>query len=191
MLLLDEPTNDLDRRGLELVVEFVQGHRGPVLVASHDRAFLDRVATDVLELDHVQQRIGHYTGSYSDYVAARELARAQAWAAYEGYADARDALVDQARQRQEWAAKGHRAVQSGAEADKHLRERDKARADKQLGKAARLRRAVDRLDEVEQPRKEWQLRYTITEGQPVRRGGRDAGRGRGRRGATSCSARSA
>ena len=127
-MLLDEPTNDLDRRGLELVVEFVLGHRGPVLVASHDRAFLDRVATDVLELDHVQQRIGYYTGTYSDYVAARDLARTQAWAAYEGYADARDALVDQARQRQEWAAKGHRAVRSGAEADKHLRERDKARA---------------------------------------------------------------
>ena len=166
VLLLDEPTNDLDRRGLELVVEFVLGHRGPVLVASHDRAFLDRVATDVLELDHVQQRIGYYTGTYSDYVAARDLARAQAWAAYEGYADARDALVDQARQRQEWAAKGHRAVRSGAEADKHLRERDKARADKQQGKAARLRRAVTRLEEVEQPRKEWQLRYAITEGQP-------------------------
>ena len=166
VLLLDEPTNDLDRRGLELVVEFVLGHRGPVLVASHDRAFLDRVATDVLELDHVQQRIGYYTGTYSDYVAARDLARAQAWAAYEGYADARDALVDQARQRQEWAAKGHRAVRSGAEADKHLRERDKARADRQQGKAGRLRRAVTRLEEVEQPRKEWQLRYTITEGQP-------------------------
>ena len=166
VLLLDEPTNDLDRRGLELVVEFVLGHGGPVLVASHDRAFLDRVATDVLELDHVQQRIGYYTGTYSDYVAARDLARAQAWAAYEGYADARDALVDQARQRQEWAAKGHRAVRSGAEADKHLRERDKARADKQQSKAGRLRRAVTRLEEVEQPRKEWQLRYSISEGQP-------------------------
>ena len=166
VLLLDEPTNDLDARGSALVVEFVRGHRGPVLVASHDRAFLDRVATGVLELDVAQQRVGHYTGSYSDYVAARALARAQAWAAYEGYADARDALVDQARQRQEWAAKGHRAVRSGAEADKHLRERDKARADKQQGKAARLRRAVDRLEEVDQPRKEWQLRYAITEGPP-------------------------
>ncbi len=57
-------------------------------------------------------------------------------------------------------------MRSGAEADKHLRERDKARADKQQGKAARLRRAVDRLDEVDQPRKEWQLRYAITEGPP-------------------------
>ena len=166
VLLLDEPTNDLDRRGQELVVDFIRSHRGPVLVTSHDRAFLDRVATGVVELDWTQQRIGHYTGSYTDYVAARELARAQAWDAYAGYADARDALVDQASQRQEWGAKGHRAIRSGAEPDKHLRERDKARADKQQGKAARLRRAVDRLDAVEQPRKEWQLRYAITEGQP-------------------------
>ncbi|MGI8645792.1 MAG: ATP-binding cassette domain-containing protein [Nocardioides sp.] len=165
MLLLDEPTNDLDRRGQELVVDFIRSHRGPVLVTSHDREFLDRVATGVVELDVSQQRIGHYSGSYTDYVAARELARAQAWDAYAGYAASRDALVDQARQRQDWAAKGHRAVRSGAEPDKHLRERDKARADKQQGKAARLRRAVDRLEVVEQPRREWQLRYAINEGQ--------------------------
>ena len=41
VLLLDEPTNDLDERGRELMVEFVGAHSGPVLVASHDRGFLD------------------------------------------------------------------------------------------------------------------------------------------------------
>jgi len=164
VLLLDEPTNDLDARGIEAMVDFVGSHRGPVMVASHHRAFLDRVATRVVELDLVQQRIGHYPGGWSDYAAARELERAQEWEAYHGYAAARDTLVDQSRQRQEWAAKGHRAVKSGAESDKHLRERDKARADKQAGKAARLRHAVDRLEVVEQPRKEWHLRYAITEG---------------------------
>jgi ATPase subunit of ABC transporter with duplicated ATPase domains len=166
VLLLDEPTNDLDARGLGLVTEFVRGQPGPVLICSHDRAFLDRVATSVVELDPAQQRIGHYAGGWSDYAAARALERAQERAAYDAFAATRDSLVDQSRQRQDWGDRGRRAVRRGDEPDKHLRERDKARADRQLGKAARLRRAVDRLDEVEQPRKEWQLRYAITEGPP-------------------------
>ena len=93
VLLLDEPTNNLDARGLELMADFVQSHTGPVLIASHDRAFLDAVTTSVVELDLHQQRIGHYTGSYSDFVAQRARRRAQAWEAYEGYAGERDSLV--------------------------------------------------------------------------------------------------
>ncbi|WP_248582544.1 ABC-F family ATP-binding cassette domain-containing protein [Nocardioides sp. InS609-2] len=166
VLLLDEPTNNLDRRGLELMADFVTSHDGPVLIASHDRAFLDRVVTSVVELDLHQQSIAHHPGGWSDFVAAKEAARARAWADYEKYADARDSLVTQSRQRRAWAEKGLLAVKRGDERDKHLRERDKARADRQGAKASRLRDAVDRLDGVEQPRKEWQLRYQLTSGPP-------------------------
>ena len=166
VLLLDEPTNNLDSRGLDLMADFVRSHEGPVLIASHDRAFLDRVTTSVVELDLHQQRIGHYTGNYSEFVAQRSLARAQAWASYEGYAAERDSLIAQSRQRREWAEKGRRNVARGAEPDKHIREKHLARADRQAAKGARLERAADRLEAVEQPRKEWQLRYTITQGRP-------------------------
>jgi len=166
VLLLDEPTNDLDARGLDLMADFVQSHTGPVLIASHDRAFLDSVATSVVELDLAQDRIGHYTGSWSDYVAQRALDRAHAWEAYEGYAAERDSLLAQSRQRRDWAARGRRNVAMGKEPDKHLRERHKARADRQAAKGARLERAAERLDAIDAPRKEWQLRYTITEGRP-------------------------
>ena len=166
VLLLDEPTNNLDARGLDLMAEFVRSHEGPVLIASHDRAFLDRVTTSVVELDLHQQRIGHYTGTYSDFVAQRALGRAQAWEAYEEYASHRDALVAQSRQRHEWAEKGRRNVANGAEPDKHIREKHRARADRQAAKGARLERAAGRLEAVDQPRKEWQLRYAITEGRP-------------------------
>lgn len=166
VLLLDEPTNNLDDRGLALVSEFVDSHRGPVLVASHDRAFLDRVVTSVVELDLHQQSIAHHPGGWSDFVAARDAARARARADYEQYAGTRDALVAQARQRRDWAERGRRAVKRGDEPDKHLRERDRARADRQGAKAARVGAAVDRLDVVEQPRKEWQLRYALAAGAP-------------------------
>jgi len=164
VLLLDEPTNDLDARGLALVVEFVTAHRGPVLIASHDRAFLDRVATHVVELDLPQQRIAHYAGGWSEYVAARDLARRQAHESFERYAAERDHLLAQARRREIWAEKGHRAVAIGGEPDKHQREKFRARADRQSAKAARVKRAVDRLPEVQQPRKKWQLRYSISAG---------------------------
>ncbi len=166
LLLLDEPTNDLDARGLALMADFVTGHTGPVLVASHDRAFLDRVATSVVELDLPQQRIGYYDGNYSAYVAARELDRRHAQEAFEEYAGSRDRLDAQARQRADWADQGRRNVARGLEPDKHQREKFKARADRQGARSARLRRAGDRLEAVEQPRKEWELRYSISAGSP-------------------------
>ena len=164
VLLLDEPTNNLDARGLELVAEFVTAHDGPVLVASHDRAFLDQVVTNVVELDLPQQRIGHYKGHYSDFVASRDLARRQARQAFEEYAGSRDQLLAQSRQRADWADKGLRNIARSGETDKHVREKHKARADRQAWKAARLRRPVDRLDVVAQPRKEWELHYSIDSG---------------------------
>ncbi len=166
VLLLDEPTNNLDARGLELVAQFVRSHVGPVLVASHDRHFLDEVATDVVELDLPQQQVRHYSGGWSEFVAERTLRRAQAWDAYEEYADTRDSLVAQAKQRQAWAARGRSGPKATSEPDKYIREKHRARADRQAAKGARLERAAERLAVVEQPRKEWQLRYAITEGRP-------------------------
>ncbi len=166
VLLLDEPTNNLDGRGLELMADFVTSHPGPVLIASHDRGFLDRVVTSVVELDLHQQSVSRHPGGWSDHVAAKEATRARAEADYGRYADARDSLVTQSRQRRDWAEKGRSAVKRGDEPDKNLRERDRARADRQGARAARLRDAVDRLAVVEQPRKEWQLRYRLSAGRP-------------------------
>ncbi|MEP7331890.1 MAG: ABC-F family ATP-binding cassette domain-containing protein [Terracoccus sp.] len=166
VLLLDEPTNNLDARGLRLVAAFVRSHPGPVLVASHDRDWLDEVTTSVVELDLPQQRIGHYTGGYRDFVAQRTVARAQAWEAYSDYATERDGLQTQSRQHHGWADRGRRNVAQGAEPDKHIREKHRARADRQDARGARIERAADRLVAVEQPRKEWRLRYAIAEGRP-------------------------
>lgn len=166
LLLLDEPTNNLDARGLEALTEFVRTLRAPVLIASHDRGFLDAVATSVLELDETQQQVNHYTGGWSDYRAARQRAREQAEAAYDSYTDTRDALVEQARRKTEWARAGRAKAAKlgpGMKLEKKYRE-DRARRMDQ--RAARVRDAVERLDEVEQPRKEWQLRYSITEAAP-------------------------
>ncbi len=166
VLLLDEPTNNLDAPGLAALTEFVQGLGTPVLLASHDRAFLDAVATSVLELDEVQQQVTRYAGGWSDYRAAKERARQQADRAYTDFADHRAALVAQARRKTEWARMGRAKsarLGPGMQLEKKWRE-DRARRMDQ--RAARVRDAADRLDEVEQPRKEWQLQFAITQAPP-------------------------
>jgi ATPase subunit of ABC transporter with duplicated ATPase domains len=166
LLLLDEPTNDLDDAGLALMTAFVRTHPSPVLIASHDRAFLDDVATQVLELDLHQARIGHYAGGWSAYREARALDRAHAWEDWEAFSEQKGALESQARRRAEWAAKGRAAVGRSGETDKFIRQRKKERADAQGARAATTRRAIERLEEVEQPRKEWELRYSIRQAPP-------------------------
>jgi len=70
LLVLDEPTNDLDLETLELLEEMLANYPGTVLVVSHDRDFLDRVATSVLRAEG-DGRFVEYTGGYSDMVAQR------------------------------------------------------------------------------------------------------------------------
>ena len=166
VLLLDEPTNNLDADGLAALTEFVRGLRSPVLVASHDRAFLDAVATSVLELDEAQQQVNHYPGGWTEYRTAKALARRRAEEEFAAYVDRRDALLDQARRKTEWARAGRAKsarLGPGMKLEKKYRE-DRARRMDQ--RAARVRDAAERLEEVEQPRKEWDLRYTISEAAP-------------------------
>ena len=70
LLVLDEPTNDLDLETLDLLEEVLSGYGGTVLVASHDRDFLDRVATSVIVAEG-GGRWQEYAGGYSDMVAQR------------------------------------------------------------------------------------------------------------------------
>lgn len=82
VFLLDEPTNDLDEEGLSMVEAFVRNDTRTFLIVSHDRAFLDRVATRILEIDTYTHAVIPYDGGYSAYAAARDARIARAWSAY-------------------------------------------------------------------------------------------------------------
>jgi ATPase subunit of ABC transporter with duplicated ATPase domains len=73
--LLDEPTNDLDFAGLELLERFLTSVDAGVVVVSHDRAFLDRTVSRILELGSGTQRAREFVGGWSDYEATRERVR--------------------------------------------------------------------------------------------------------------------
>ncbi len=77
LLVFDEPTNDLDLQTLSALEELLCGYEGSVLVVTHDRAFLDRVATSILAFERRPEAgapasVTRYAGGYQDYVAQRE-----------------------------------------------------------------------------------------------------------------------
>jgi ATP-binding cassette subfamily F protein uup len=76
LLLLDEPTNDLDISTLGALEEMLVDWPGCALVVTHDRYFLNRIATSVLAFERGKSEVLHYGGGYDDYRAARALAEA-------------------------------------------------------------------------------------------------------------------
>jgi len=163
VLLLDEPTNDLDLDGLARLERFVAEARSGIVVVSHDREFLARTVTRVVELDLAQQLVRVHDGGYESYLAEREVARRHAREQYEEYADTRGELEARARMQRNWMAKGVRNAvrKAGSEPDKNIRAHMRATSEKQAAKARITEKRIERLEEVDEPRKEWELRMTI------------------------------
>ncbi|GGW23720.1 ABC transporter ATP-binding protein [Streptomyces xantholiticus] len=162
VFLLDEPTNDLDLDGLERLETFVQGLRAGTVVVSHDREFLTRTVTKVLELDLAQQQVTLYGGGYQAYLDERERARRHAREEFDEYADKKAALEGRAQMQRNWMDKGVKnARRKATDNDKIGRKMRSEASEKQAAKARQTQRMIERLDVVDEPRKEWELRMEI------------------------------
>ncbi|WP_019632133.1 ABC-F family ATP-binding cassette domain-containing protein [Actinomadura atramentaria] len=162
VFLLDEPTNDLDLDGLDRLEKFVTGLRAGTVVVSHDREFLARTVTKVLELDLAQRQINLFGGGYDAYLEEREVARRHAREDYEEYADRKAALEARARTQRNWMDKGVRnARRKSTDNDKAGRKFRAEATEKQASKVRQSERAIERLEAVAEPRKEWELRMEI------------------------------
>ncbi|MFF5474042.1 ABC-F family ATP-binding cassette domain-containing protein [Streptomyces achromogenes] len=162
VFLLDEPTNDLDLDGLERLERFVTGLRAGTVVVSHDREFLARTVTKVLELDLAQRQINLYGGGYAAYLEEREVARRHARDEYEEYADKKSALQERAQTQRSWMDKGVKnARRKAGDNDKIGRKFRSEASEKQAAKARQTQRMIERLEVVEEPRKEWELHMEI------------------------------
>ena len=160
--LLDEPTNDLDDEGLELLEGFVADLEAPVVVVSHDREFLARTVTSVVEIDRSLERVTTYGGGYESYLDERSVARRRAREAYEDYAGRRAELEARARMQRAWMEKGVRnARRKQRDNDKIGRKFRTEQTEKQAAKARQSERALERLETVVEPRKEWVLQFEI------------------------------
>ena len=160
--LLDEPTNDLDLDGLERLETFVRDLRGGVVLVSHDREFLARSVTRVLELDLAQNTTTVYGGGYESYLDEREVARRHWREQYDEFADKKADLVARARVQREWSSQGVRnAIRKAPDNDKIRRRAATESSEKQAQKVRQMESRIARLEEVVEPRKEWTLEFTI------------------------------
>ncbi len=182
--LLDEPTNDLDLDGLDRLEAWLLGLDAAVVLVSHDRTFLERTVTAVVELDEFSHRASWYGGGWHAYLEERETARRHARQRYEEYDTKRRGLASRAQREREWATQGlSKAKKQPSDNDKNSRAFKVNQTEQLAGRAARTQRAMERLDVVEAPREPWQLHLSVAsagrsgdvvaelEGVVVRRGG--------------------
>ena len=146
VFLLDEPTNDLDFDGLARLERFVDDVAGAVVVVSHDRDFLDRTVTRVVELDEWKRGAREYTGGWSAYERTRELERNRQYAAYETYTSEKERLEAQLHRMQEWERRGY------GQGRKKKKTKDVKSA---------IGGRVERLEQAEKPYEPWDLRLAL------------------------------
>jgi ATPase subunit of ABC transporter with duplicated ATPase domains len=162
VLLLDEPTNNLDFDGLHRLERFLAGEARPVVLVSHDRAFLSATTTRIAELDLHARRLSEYGGGYDAYVEERRRRREQAYADYDEARAERARLEEAARQKREWAAsrRGERRTDN----DKALAGRRKERATAGATRAKAIERRLERLGDPGKPWEGWDLRLSLQAG---------------------------
>jgi ATPase subunit of ABC transporter with duplicated ATPase domains len=136
--LLDEPTNDLDFEGLESIEQFVLGLGGGALIVSHDRAFLARTVTSVLEIDPRTRQSSLYGGGWAAYLEEKALAAGHREEAYNKYRRHREELTRRSQRERQWATSGTSRERS-APRDKDKMQRD-FRVNRTEQLAARARR---------------------------------------------------
>jgi ATPase subunit of ABC transporter with duplicated ATPase domains len=154
VFLLDEPTNDLDFEGLDVLETFLSSLRGAAVIVSHDRDFLDRTVTRIVELDEGSRRAIEYAGGWREYEAARERERADRYRRFEQSQERRrelDALLH--------ARRGQ--ARSGGSLAKRTGGADRRGTRALRSKVRQAERALERLEHVEKPFEPWELRLEL------------------------------
>ncbi len=158
VLLLDEPTNHLDMPGLAWLESVIRSYPGTVLVVSHDRHFLDAVATRILELRDGSLR--SYPGNYSAYAAQRRGEREQQLQEYRQYIKERKRLEAAISRQVQWAEAGHRDAEDKKHEMKGAEVFYRHKAAGMMRRAKAIRTRIERM-KVDKPGKERRIRLRL------------------------------
>lgn len=158
-LIFDEPTNHLDIEMLEWLENWLQSLSTPMLIVSHDRAFLDNVATTILELDPVSHSIHEYPGNYSDYLAQKAAEAEHQWQMYLDQQGEISRLQSAAAH-----MRGLAKFKKGGKADSGDKFAKGFFANRSLGTVGRAKHIESRIDRlltdehIDKPRQTWQMK---------------------------------
>ena len=158
LLILDEPTNHLDFAGLAWLEDYLSGYPHALLMITHDRHFINRVATKILDLSAVTRSLETYYGNYDDYLAQREAQYQQDVNAYHSQVNRMKALRVQMKKE----AHGHRKAKRPGDGDKAIKFAAQQQVARTVSKAVRsARQQLDRLEakRLENPRHVWHVEY--------------------------------
>jgi ATPase subunit of ABC transporter with duplicated ATPase domains len=159
-LLLDEPTNHLDIQALEWLEEWLRRYRGAALIVSHDRTFLDRTVSAVLELATHTHTLTVYPGTYADYVKAKIRQQEKQWAAYRDQQERIARVQADARRLSGYAGSIERGTTDFA-----TRKIAKGIARRATVQRHRLERELEK-ERVDKPTRSWQMKLEFTDTPP-------------------------
>ncbi|MBL4931260.1 ribosomal protection-like ABC-F family protein [Clostridium paridis] len=129
ILLLDEPTNHLDMESLEWLEGYINQYSGTIIIVSHDRYFLDKVATSIVELEDFKSTT--YQGNYSSYVKKKDEDLLLQYQAYRDQQKKIDQMEKSIKNLRDWAIRGDNG--------------------KFFRRAASMQKRLDKMDKVNKP----------------------------------------
>lgn len=163
-LLLDEPTNHLDLQGINWLIDELKSFKGPVMIISHDRYFLDAIATSIIEIE--DGLINEYEGNYSQYRNEKENRRKIQQHHYEEQQRYKQKIENQMEQLRNWSEKAHReSTKGGTPSEKrqigfkeYHRKKAKKMDNQVKSKMKRLKKELDR-NKITKPKDDPQLAF--------------------------------
>lgn len=156
ILLLDEPTNHLDEQSTALLINQVKQYKGTIILVSHDRYFLDKVATTIWSIE--EKKIITHRGNYSSYTKFREKEREHQRREYEKQQKMISDIEGQMKQINSWSQSAH-ANSTKQEFPKEYYRAKAKRMDAQVkSKQKRLEKELEKI-QVEEPKDEQVIQF--------------------------------
>ncbi|WP_203350970.1 ribosomal protection-like ABC-F family protein [Streptomyces sp. S-9] len=154
LLLLDEPTNHLDASAVHWLEERLRGHRGTVVAVTHDRPFIERIATTILEVDRDTRSVRRYGDGWAGYRAAKAAARRRAEQAHTEW------LEEVARTEELLESAGRRLSTTGGDPRQGFGKHRRSHEAKLGGQVRAVRDRLARLRRTPVPAPPEPLRFT-------------------------------
>lgn len=152
LFLLDEPTNNLDVEGLEMMEDFISKNTNAFLIVSHDRMFLDKTVSKIIEIDPLSKTCVIYPGNYSFYLKERAEQINRQWKEYADKTEKIEKFNDSLDQRLSWMKKIEYARKNIKNLSMHEKEKPVAATlrDQEAKAGRRARIMKDRLEKYKE-----------------------------------------